>query len=325
MKTIGIKQSGSSDQLSIIERDKPELGKGDLLIKVAAAGVNRTDILTRERETDEPENVRLGVEVAGTVVEAHSDSPYSVGDRVMSLVNGGGYSEYVTIPSDRVMRIPDNLSFVEGAAISEVFATAYQTLFWIGRLEENETVLIHAGASGVGTAAIQLAKQLKNAKVFATAGSEEKLAFCRELGADVIINYKEESFDTVVLEKTNNRGVDLILDFVGASYWEKNLRSAAVDSRWVLIGTLGGSGVAGFEISDLMQKRIQMTGTGLTPRSDTYKADLSQELIQKTAHLFENGAIKPIIDTTFSFHEVKKAHDYMEANKNIGKIILTLE
>lgn len=325
MKTIGIKQSGSSDQLSIIERDKPELGKGDLLIKVAAAGVNRTDILTRERETDEPENVRLGVEVAGTVVEAHSDSPYSVGDRVMSLVNGGGYSEYVTIPSDRVMRIPDNLSFVEGAAISEVFATAYQTLFWIGRLEENETVLIHAGASGVGTAAIQLAKQLKNAKVFATAGSEEKLAFCRELGADVIINYKEESFDTVVLEKTNNRGVDLILDFVGASYWEKNLRSAAVDSRWVLIGTLGGSGVAGFEISDLMQKRIQMTGTGLTPRSDAYKANLSQELIQKTAHLFENGAIKPIIDTTFSFHEVKKAHDYMEANKNIGKIILTLE
>ena len=199
MKPIGIKQSGSSDQLSIIERDKPELGKGDLLIKVAAAGVNRTDILTRERETDEPENVRLGVEVAGTVVEAHSDSPYSVGDRVMSLVNGGGYSEYITIPSDRVMRIPDKLSFVEGAAISEVFATAYQTLFWIGRLEENETVLIHAGASGVGTAAIQLAKQLKNAHVIVTAGSKEKLDFCRNLGADVAINYKEENFDEIIL------------------------------------------------------------------------------------------------------------------------------
>lgn len=223
------------------------------------------------------------------------------------------------------MRIPDNLSFVEGAAISEVFATAYQTLFWIGRLEENETVLIHAGASGVGTAAIQLAKQLKNAHVIVTAGSKEKLDFCRNLGADVAINYKEEAFDEVILAETEGRGVNLILDFVGASYWEKNLRSAAVDSRWVLIGTLGGSGVAGFEISDLMQKRIQMTGTGLTPRSDTYKADLSQELIQKTAHLFEIGAIKPIIDTTFSFHEVKKAHDYMEANKNIGKIILTLE
>ena len=282
MKTIGIKQSGSSDQLSIIERDKPELGKGDLLIKVAAAGVNRTDILTRERETDEPENVRLGVEVAGTVVEAHSDSPYSVGDRVMSLVNGGGYSEYITIPSDRVMRIPDKLSFVEGAAISDVFATAYQTLFWIGRLEENETVLIYAGASGVGTAAIQLAKQLKNAHVIVTAGSKEKLDFCRNLGADVAINYKEENFDEIILAQTKGRGVDLILDFVGASYWDKNYTSIAVDGRWVLIGTLGGTKVPHFDIFSLMRKRIQLTGTGLTPRSNAYKAALCQELIIKT-------------------------------------------
>ena len=324
MKTIGIKQSGSSDQLSIIERDKPELGKGDLLIKVAAAGVNRTDILTRERETDEPENVRLGVEVAGTVVEAHSDSPYSVGDRVMSLVNGGGYSEYITIPSDRVMRIPDKLSFVEGAAISEVFATAYQTLFWIGRLEENETVLIHAGASGVGTAAIQLAKQLKNAHVIVTAGSKEKLDFCRNLGADVAINYKEENFDEIILAQTKGRGVDLILDFVGASYWDKNYTSIAVDGRWVLIGTLGGTKVPHFDIFSLMRKRIQLTGTGLTPRSNAYKAALCQELIIKTKGLFENGTMKPIVDTTFDFEDVKKAHDYMEANKNTGKIILTL-
>ncbi len=324
MKTIGIKQSGGSDQLSIIERDKPELGKGDLLIKVAATGVNRTDILTRERETDEPENVRLGVEVAGTVVEAHSDSPYSVGDRVMSLVNGGGYSEYVTIPSDRVMRIPDKLSFVEGAAISEVFATAYQTLFWIGRLEENETVLIHAGASGVGTAAIQLAKQLKNAHVIVTAGSKEKLDFCRNLGADVVINYKEEAFDEVILAETEGRGVNLILDFVGASYWEKNYNSIAMDGRWVLIGTLGGTKIPHFDIFSLMRKRIQLTGTGLTPRSDAYKAALSQELITKTKDLFENGTMKPIVDTTFDFEDVKKAHDYMEANKNTGKIILTL-
>ncbi len=324
MKTIGIKQSGGSDQLYIMERDKPELGKGDLLIKVAATGVNRTDILTRERETDEPENVRLGVEVAGTVVEAHSDSPYSVGDRVMSLVNGGGYSEYVTIPSDRVMRIPDKLSFVEGAAISEVFETAYQTLFWIGRLEENETVLIHAGASGVGTAAIQLAKQLKNAHVIVTAGSKEKLDFCRNLGADVVINYKEEAFDEVILAETEGRGVNLILDFVGASYWEKNYNSIAMDGRWVLIGTLGGTKIPHFDIFSLMRKRIQLTGTGLTPRSDAYKAALSQELITKTKDLFENGTMKPIVDTTFDFEDVKKAHDYMEANKNTGKIILTL-
>ncbi|MGP6138545.1 NAD(P)H-quinone oxidoreductase [Jeotgalibaca sp. A127] len=324
MKAIGIKQPGGSNQLQLIERDKPKRSKGDLLIKVEAAGVNRTDILTRERDTDTPENVRLGVEVAGTVAESQADSVFKVGDRVMGLVNGGGYSEYAVLPENRAMKIPDTLSFVEGAAIPEVFATAYQTLFWIGRLEENESVLIHAGASGVGTAAIQLAKQLKNAHVIVTAGSQEKLDFCKNLGADVVINYKEDSFDDVVLKETNGRGVDLILDFVGASYWEKNYRSAAVDSRWVLIGTLGGSKIESFEIFSLMQKRIQLTGTGLTPRSDEYKAKLSQELIDRTKSLFESGSIKPIVDTTFTFENVKSAHDYMEADKNIGKIILTL-
>ncbi|MGP6147274.1 NAD(P)H-quinone oxidoreductase [Jeotgalibaca sp. A122] len=324
MKAIGIKQPGGSDQLQLIERDRPELNKGDLLIKVEAAGVNRTDILTRERDTDAPENVRLGVEVAGTVAESQADSAFKVGDRVMGLVNGGGYSEFVIMPENRAMKIPDTLSFVEGAAIPEVFATAYQTLFWIGRLEENESVLIHAGASGVGTAAIQLAKQLKNAHVIVTAGSQEKLDFCKNLGADVVINYKEESFDDVVLKETNGRGVDLILDFVGASYWERNYRSAAVDSRWVLIGTLGGSKIESFEIFSLMQKRIQLNGTGLTPRSDEYKAKLSQELIDRTKSLFESGSIKPIVDTTFTFENVKSAHDYMEADKNIGKIILNL-
>lgn len=243
----------------------------------------------------------------------------------MSLVNGGGYSEYVTIPSNRVMCIPDNLSFVEGAAISEIFATAYQTLFWIGRLEENETVLIHAGASGVGTAAIQLAKQLKNAHVIVKAGSKEKLDFCRNLGADVAINYKEENFDEIILAETKGRGVDLILDFVGASYWDKNYTSIAVDGRWVLIGTLGGTKIPHFDIFSLMRKRIQLTGTGLTPRSNAYKAALCQELIIKTKGLFENGTMKPIVDTTFDFEYVKKAHNYMEANKNIGKIILTLQ
>lgn len=325
MKAIGIRNAGDSSQLEIIERKKPTIEAGELLIKVAAAGVNRTDILTREIKTDAPEDVRLGVEVAGSVIQTDKNSHFKIGDTVMGLVNGGGYSEYVTIPTERAMLIPEGLSFIAGAGIPEVFATAYQTLFWIGRLAENETVLIHAGASGVGTAAIQLAKQLKNAKVIATAGSEEKLAFCRELGADVVINYKDEPFDAVVLKETNNRGVDVILDFVGASHWEKNFRSAAVDSRWVLIGTLGGSDVNTFKISDLMQKRIQMTGTGLTPRSDDYKARLSQELIQQTSKLFENGMIKPIIDTTFAFQDVKRAHDYMEADKNIGKIILTLE
>ena len=241
----------------------------------------------------------------------------------MGLVNSGGYSEYAVITANRAMLIPEPLSFTEAAAIPEVFQTAYQTLFWLGCLQENETVLIHAGASGVGTAAIQLAKQLKNARVIVTAGSTRKLDFCKELGADVLINYKEQDFDQEVLKATNDKGVDLILDFVGASYWDKNLTSIKTDGRWVVIGTLGGSQIEDFNLSDLMQKRIQITGTLLTPRDDAYKAQLAKDLNQATSTLFEKGVIKPIVDTTFELKDATKAHQYMEANKNIGKIILT--
>lgn len=324
MKAVGIKQSGNSSQLQIIDREVPELKPGEILVEVKAAGVNRTDILARERPTDNPEDVYIGVEVAGIIKKTNAETSFKIGDRVMGLVNGGGYSEFAVMPANRAMIIPDNLSFEEGAAIPEVFATAYQTLFWLGKLKQNETVLIHAGGSGVGTAAIQLAKQMKNAQVIVTAGSQQKLEFCKALGADIVINYKNEAFDEIVLEKTGNRGVDLILDFVGATYWEKNYRSIRVDGRWVLIGTLGGSRINNFDLFAMMEKRIQLIGTLLTPRSDDYKAQLSQELISKTREYFYNGSIKPIVDRTFKIEDVKKAHDYMEDSKNTGKIILTL-
>lgn len=189
----------------------------------------------------------------------------------MGLVNGGGYAEYVTMPADRAIVVPDTLSFEEAAAIPEVYLTAYQTLFWLGQLKDADTVLIHAGGSGVGSAAIQLAKQMTKAKIIVTAGSEEKLAFCRSLGADITINYKEQDFDEEVLNATNNQGVDVILDFIGASYWEKNLKSIKTDGRWVLIGILGGTEVEKVNIMQLLLKRIHLKGTLLTPRSDEYK------------------------------------------------------
>lgn len=323
MKAIGIKQSGGPEQLQVIDRQTPTLQEGEVLIKVEAAGINRTDILSRERQTAQPENVCLGVEVAGVVADANN-SHLKIGDRVMGLVNEGGYAEYAVMPADRAMKIPESLSFVEAAAIPEVFQTAYQTLFWLGNLAENETVLIHAGASGVGTAAIQLAKQLKNARVIVTAGSAEKLDFCKNLGADVTINYKEQDFDQEVLKVTDGKGVDLILDFIGASYWTKNLASIKTDGRWVLIGTLGGEKVAEVNLLSLMVKRIQLTGTLLTPRSDDYKARLAADLLRDTSDLFDKGAIKPIVDITFPLEEVANAHQHMEDNKNIGKIILDI-
>ncbi|WP_165003821.1 MULTISPECIES: NAD(P)H-quinone oxidoreductase [unclassified Enterococcus] len=326
MRAISIKHPGSAEVLEEIEAPIPEPKQDELLIKVHTAAVNRTDIMRRESPSLKPPYPILGVEVAGEVIENPSNDPrFSPGTRVYGLVNLGGYAEYAVMPADRAILLPDSLDYVSAAGISEVFLTAYQTLYWLGDLQKEETVLIHAGASGVGTAAIQLAKQLSDARIIVTAGSEEKLAFCKELGADELINYKTQVFSEEVRKLTNGQGVNVILDFIGASYWEKNLASIAVDGRWVLIGMLGGTIVSKMDLGALINKRIQLTGTLLTPRSDAYKAKLTQEFMAIVGPYLENGQVRPIIDRTFSFEEARQAHEYMEANKNIGKIILTMD
>lgn len=325
MKAIVVNRPGGAEQLQVGEQPQPEPKDGELLIKVKAAAINRTDILNRESSSGYLDNPILGIEVAGIVDQAGPDTKIAVGTRVMGLVNGGGYAQYAVMPADRAMVVPESFSFEEAAAVPEVFLTAYQTLFWIGQLRADETVLIHAGGSGVGTAAIQLAKQLGHAKVITTAGSKEKLDFCASLGADHGINYKEQNFDEEVLQATDGQGVDLILDFIGASYWQKNFTSISVDGRWVLIGFLGGSEIEAFNLMDLMSKRIQLTGTLLTPRSDRYKADLTADFASKTMELFNNNKLKPIVDQVFSFDQVQQAHEHMESNKNIGKIILKVD
>lgn len=320
MKAIIVKQPGGPEQLKVTEHPKPEPKSDELLIKVQAAAINRTDILNREGRSGYLDNPILGVEVSGIVEKPAAG--IEAGTRVMGLVNGGAYAEYAVMPADRAIVIPENLTFEEAAAIPEVYLTAYQTLFWLGKLRENETVLIHAGGSGVGTAAIQLAKQLKNAKVITTAGSKEKLDFARSLGADVCINYKEQNFDEEVLKATEGQGVNLILDFIGASYWGGNLNSIKVDGRWVLIGLLGGAEIEKLNLMDVMKKRIQLTGTLLTPRSDQYKANLTNDFASSALDLFKTGQLKPIIDCVFPFDQIQQAHKHMENNKNIGKIIL---
>lgn len=322
MKGVIVNNPGGPEQLEITELPSPQPQAGELLIEVHAAAVNRTDIVMREGKAGYATNPILGVEVAGTVIEVNGESTYTVGDRVMGLVNGGGYAEYAVMPIDRAIPIPDSFSFADAAAIPEVFLTAYQTLYWIGKLQQGETVLIHAGASGVGTAAIQLAKQISKATVIVTAGSAKKLDFCRELGADVLINYKEQSFDEEVLRATNGQGADVILDFVGADYWAKNLASIKKEGRWVLIGVLGGVKVEQMNLFALMSKCVQLTGTLLTPRSDEYKARLTQDFAANVLAYFDNSSIKPIIDTIFPLEKVSDAHIHMEENRNTGKIIL---
>lgn len=325
MKAVTVKQPGGPEQLQMSEQTQPSPDKGEVLVEVKAAAVNRTDLINRQSRNGYMKSPILGVEVAGVVVETGSDVNIDIGTPVMGLVNGGGYAEYAVMPVERAMTIPDNLSFVEAAAIPEVFLTAYQTLFWIGKLQADEHVLIHAGGSGVGTAAIQLAKHITGSQVITTAGSKRKLDVCKELGADIGINYKEENFDEVVLKQTGDKGVQLILDFIGASYWRQNLSSISVDGRWVLIGFLGGNILDNVDLMDLMSKRIQLTGTLLTPRSDTYKAALTKEFASRTMNLFDSGQLRPIVDTVFAFNEVQYAHEHMEGNKNIGKVILQWE
>ncbi|SFB99172.1 putative NAD(P)H quinone oxidoreductase, PIG3 family [Alkalibacterium subtropicum] len=323
MRAWSIEKPGGRQVLQQIEVEKPVPKQGELLVEVKAAGINRTDTLTRQNTAlTEPYPI-LGVEVSGVVVENQStDSKLHAGTRVCGLVNHGGYGEYVTMPDERAIVLPDELTFEEGAAIPEVFLTAYQTMYWLGELKEKEKILIHAAGSGVGTAAIQMASQLSQATIFATAGHPEKLEKAKELGAHVLVNYKEESFAERISGVTEGIGVDVILDFVGGSYWKMNLESCAVDARWILIGTLGGSEVDKVSLGDVMKKRIVLKGTLLTPRSDDYKAQLSQEFAEVVMPFFKEKKLKPVIHVVIPFEELPEAHRMMEDNENTGKIIM---
>ncbi|WP_053220095.1 NAD(P)H-quinone oxidoreductase [Virgibacillus senegalensis] len=326
MKAITVKQPGGADQLQLSERSIPEPKDGELLIKVKAAAINRTDIINRQSSSGYLDLDVLGIEVAGVVESAGNGTSIEPGTKVMGLVNGGGYADYAIMPANRAMLIPDNLSFEEAAAIPEVFLTAYQTLFWLGELKDQETVLIHAGGSGVGTAAIQLARELAaDAHIITTAGTQEKLDFCRSLGADVTINYKQQSFDEEVLAATQQQGTDVILDFIGASYYRKNLNSIKVDGRWILIGVLGGTQLENVNLMELMNKRVHLKATLLTPRPDQYKADLTADFASKTLALFEQNQLKPVIDKVYPMEDVQEAHRRMESNQNIGKILLKMD
>lgn len=326
MRAILVKQPGGPEQLILGEYEQPLPSPTELLVKVHATALNRADTLQRQGKYPPPKGASpiLGLEVAGVVEEAGINCKrFKKGDKVFGLLPGGGYAEYATIDEAMAMPMPDNLSFEEAAAIPEVFLTAWQALIWLGKLQPGERALIHAGASGVGTAAIQLARAHK-AEVLVTA-SETKIQACLDLGAHKAINYKEVPFEDEVLAYTNNEGVDVIVDFIAGPYFNQNLDCLRLDGRLVILASLGGGKVEEVDLRKILTKRLQVIGSTLRSRSKEYQIKLTEDLARFALPLFKEGKLKPVVDSIYSWEAAAEAHRYMESNKNIGKIVLRVE
>lgn len=323
MKAILFDTPGAPDVLFYGDAPDPQPGEGELLVRVHATALNRADLLQRQGQYPPPPGASpiLGLELAGEVVQGAGE--WQRGDRVMAVVTGGAYAELAAVPAGMAIRIPDNLSYEQAAAIPEAFLTAYLNLFTLGRLQAGETVLIHAGASGVGTAAIQLARAA-GARVFVTTGTPEKLDFCQELGAALAINYKTESFKEAALKETDGRGVDVILDFVGAPYWNDNLSALAIGGRLMLIGSMGGM-KGDLSLGAIMPKSLTISGTTLRRTPLDKKIALTQAFAEFALPRFASGELRPIIDTVYPLQEAATAHQRMHDNVNIGKIVLRVE
>lgn len=323
MQAVIFDAPGGPEVLKVGHVADPAPGADQVLVRVRATALNRADTLQRQGLYPPPpgESDVLGLELAGEVETVGSAvHDVRVGDRVFGLVGGGGYAEKAVLDARMAMPMPAGWSFVEAAAVPEVFFTAQETLFTLAQLRAGETVLIHAGASGVGTAGIQMAREV-GANVLVTAGSAEKIARCLELGAAAGCNYKERGFADWVHERTDGRGVDVIEDFIGAAYWEDNLKSLATGGRLVLVGFMGGT-KAQTNLGLILMKRLRIFGSVLRSRPLADKINITRRFQADWLPLLEAGRIKPIIDRRFGLHEAADAHRYMEANKNVGKIIL---
>lgn len=295
----------------------------EVLVAVKASAVNRADLSQAAGNYPPPPGVTdiLGLEMAGVILEkGEKVRGWQVGDRVCALLGGGGYAEQVAVHQDMLMRLPEAWSFAQGTAVPEVWLTAFVNLFIEGGLQSGETVLVHAGGSGVGTAAIQLAREA-GATSFTTAGAEEKLAACRELGAALAINYKEEDFLERVQAATNGKGVDLILDPVGANYLERNLMALKPNGRMVLIGLMSGAKTE-LNLGLVLGKSLRIIGSRLRSRPLTEKIAITRQFQSRFWSLMENGMIMPVVDTVFPIAQAQQAHQYVRENRNTGKVIL---
>lgn len=322
MKAVIITSFGAPEVLQIQERAIPVVLKDEVLVRVKAAGVNRPDVFQREGNYPAPKGAPAdipGLEIAG-IVEAVGEevTQWHIGDKVCALVSGGGYAEYVTVPSGHCLPIPSNLDFIEAASIPETVFTVWNNVFQRGNLKSQENLLVHGGTSGIGITAIQLAKAF-GANVFTTAGTEEKCKACLDLGADVCINYKENDFEKAL----SNYNIDIILDMVGGDYFEKNMNVLAAEGRLVYINAMQGNTVK-LNIMKMMQKRISITGSTLRARDKAFKTMLTKSVLEHVWPIILNGQFKPIIYKVFPIEQAAQAHYLMESSTHIGKIVLSL-
>jgi len=325
MKAITFATYGGPDVLRLEDVAEPVPTPNDLLVQVRASALNRADTMQRRGHYPPPpgESDILGLELAGEVEAVGANAlGFKTGDRVFGLVGGGGYAEKACIDHRMAMPIPHDWDFVKAAAVPEVFFTANETLFTLGRLDAGETVLIHAGASGVGTAGIQMARQT-GARVLVTVGSQEKVARTEALGAEAAINYKTADFAERVLELTDE-GVDLVQDFIGAAYWQNNLKCLKTAGRLVLVGLMGGAKVEA-DLGLIMRKRLQVIGSVMRSQPLENKIAITERFRSRWLPELENGRLQPLIDNSFPLADAAEAHQYMEENRNVGKIMLVMD
>ena len=323
MLAIEIREPGEPDVLVPVERPTPVPAAGEVLIRVAAAGVNRPDVFQRRGRYAPPPGASdiPGLEVSGVIETVAPDvTDWRAGDAVCALVTGGGYAEYCVAPAPQCLPIPRGMDLVTAAAIPETFFTVWTNVFQRGRLQPGESLLVHGGSSGIGTTAIQLAKA-RGSRVFATAGSAGKCAACERLGAERCINYRDGDFVAAVRGLTAGRGVDVILDMVGGDYFARNLEALAVEGRLVEIATLQGV-KAEVNIQTIMGRRLTITGSTLRPRPVADKAAIADELRREVWPLLESGAVKPVVHATFPLRDAAEAHRVMESSVHVGKLLL---
>ena len=323
MKAIVCRHFGGPEELVMGEWPQPEPGVREILVRVEATALNRADTLQRRGLYPPPpgESPILGLEMAGEVVALGMGvSDWKVGDRVCGLLAGGGYASYVVIHEEMALPVPPQMDYTEAAAIPEVFLTAYQALRWLAAVQPGETVLIHAGASGVGTAAIQLAREM-GARSIVTA-SASKHDICQDLGAETAIDYRVRDFAEVALEHTDNKGVNVIIDVIGGPYFKKNLQALRPDGRMVMLALMGGVQVSEADLSPVLAKRLSIIGSTLRSRHIDYKIALTNDFQAFAWPLFNNGHLRPVIDSVMDWEKVSEAHARMDANQNQGKIVL---
>ncbi len=326
MTVIGIRAAGGPDMLVAEQRPLPRPAESELLVRVAAAGINRPDVMQRQGLYPPPAGATdiPGLEIAGEVVEVGPGARrWKLGDQVMALVVGGGYAEYCPAHETHALPVPEGLSMVEAAAVPETFLTVWHNVFERGALKSGETLLVHGGSSGIGTAAIQLARAF-GARVITTAGSEQKCEACRRLGADVAVNYRTEDFVAAAKAMTGGRGADVILDMVGGDYIERNYEAAAVEGRIVQIA-FQGSPKATVDFRRIMLKRLTHTGSTLRARSVADKAAIAAAVEERVFPLIRAGKARPLIDSTFPLAQAAAAHARMESSAHIGKIVLAVD